>query len=349
MSARTYDLVVRAVIRHGDSDAVVLDRDDRTIAPGVYNLWLEDGGWVHLGEVVDERSATVTRVVQSVVPVGALRVGQRASWSGIYYRDPVDAGLTAKDVVVETTAGPAPAWLIRPQDGVGYRWAIHIHGLGSPRAGTLRGVKVASEAGLTSLVVTHRNDGEGPSVGSGRSTLGATETGDVAAAIRFALAHGAERVVLFGWSMGAAIALQLAVDDEFRDVIERLVLESPVLDWQSTINANCARAGSPSWFGVCARPWLRSRRLSRLMGLPAPIPLDRFDWIGRVDELEVLTLILHGRDDTSAPHAVSRLVANRRQGQVRLESFDADHTMTWNANAERWQGVVSEWSGVRTT
>lgn len=46
---------------------------------------------------------------------------------------------------------------------------------GSSRAGTLRGVQVATELGYTSLVVTYRNTAEGPRVGTGRSTLGHTE------------------------------------------------------------------------------------------------------------------------------------------------------------------------------
>ncbi|MFL0410984.1 alpha/beta hydrolase family protein [Microbacterium paludicola] len=335
-----YDLMVHDVIRHGGQVAVVLNRTPRTQVPGRYNLWLEDGGWVRLGAIVDERSTTVTRAVVGMTPDTKLRPGVRASWSGIFYRDPADAGLDALDVVVETPAGSAPAWLIHPSGGPSDHWAIHIHGLGSPRAGTLRGVLVAADVGLTSLVVSYRNDGEGPRVGSGRSTLGATETDDVRAAVRFALSHGARRVVMFGWSMGAAIALQLAADPEFDGVIERLVLDSPVLDWRSAIGANCARAGLPPWFGILARPWLQERSLARFAGLRAVILLDQWDWLDRAAELSVPALILHGVEDSSAPHAVVAHLAHLRSDGIRLETFDADHTMNWNADPERWQTSV---------
>jgi len=345
---RVFDLSVRDIVQHEGGDAVVLDRTAHTSAPGLYNLWLEDGGWVRIGPVVGETRDSVTRVVESTTPVGALRAGSRCSWSGIYYRDPADAGLDAVDVVVHTPVGPAPAWLVHPSEGSGDWWTIHIHGLSSPRAGTLRGVAVAAECGLTSLVVTYRNDGEGPTVGTGRSTLGATEMEDVRAAMHYALNHGARRIVLFGWSMGAAIALQMAADAEFRGVVDGLVLESPVLDWQSTINANCARAGLPAWFGVFARPWLGYRALARRIGLESEVQLDHFDWIARADELHIPTLILHGTGDTSATHAVSKRLAGLRPRVILLESFDADHTMTWNSDSPRWRTVVREWLDLLT-
>src|SRR5690606_6894129 len=155
----------------------------------------------------DRGVGQVARVVTGSSSGLRPRAGDRVSWSGIYYATPADAGLDARDVFIDTPAGPAPAWRV---DGDLSTWAIHIHGLGSPRVGTLRGVRVASELGLTSLVVSYRNDGEGPTVGSGRSALGAAEVEDIEAAIGYAVRRGAERIVLFGWSMGAAIALQVA-------------------------------------------------------------------------------------------------------------------------------------------
>lgn len=334
-------MTVVDVVPHDGQDAVLLPRTARTAEAGRYNLWLEGGGWVKIGQVANKTTSTVTRVIDGETPV-KLEPGRRVSWSGIYYRDPADAGLDATDIMIETPAGPAPAWLIGPWDGSD-RWAIHIHGLGSQRAGTLRGVEAAKAVGLISLIVSYRNDGEGPAVGAGRSTLGVAELEDVRAAARYAIAQGARRIVLFGWSMGAAIALQLAADAEFRDAIDCVVLESPVLDWQSTINANCERAGLPSWFGRLARPWLQSRALSWLIGLEVSVPLDRFDWIDRASQLSVPALILQSVDDTSTRYDVSCRLANLRRDLVRLETFHADHTLSWNSAPERWRHVVQAW------
>ncbi|WP_241980123.1 alpha/beta hydrolase family protein [Cryobacterium glaciale] len=322
---------------------VVLDRSQRTATPGDYCLIVENGGWVRLSPEVEDRGPQLVgrEVVGELWP--GVAAGQRASWSGIYFQTPADAGLQSTDVEIQTDVGPAPAWLVTSRDAPSPTWAIHIHGLGSTRAGTLRGVQVASEAGLTSLVVTYRNDGEGPSVGTGRSDLGAAEVDDVRAAVRFARENGARSVILFGWSMGGAIALQLAADPKLRGIVAGVVLESPVLDWVSTIKANCARSGLPAQTGVLAMPWLNFRPLARMTGLINPVVLRRFDWIARVDELTVPTLILHGTLDTSSPFESSTRLRELRPDIVDLEAFDADHTMSWNSDCERWRAGLSAW------
>lgn len=345
---RRFDLVIREVTGSGDERTVSLDQTRQTIEPGRYSLLLERGGLVRLGSAVrDMGPGLVGREVVGGGGAAGLVAGDRASWSGIYYSDPSDAGLNAVDVDIPTGAGPAPAWLIDPAGEASSTWAIHIHGLGSPRAGTLRGVQVASELGLTSLVVTYRNDGEGPWVGTRRSTLGATEVGDVRSALDFARACGARRFVIFGWSMGGAIALQLAADPALQPELAGLMLESPVLDWVSTIKANCARAGLPGWAGLLAIPWLDVSTLARLAGLPRAVGVGRFDWIARVDEIATPTLALHGTADTSSPFEVAARLERLRPDLVTLEPFEVDHTMSWNADPERWHQTVLNWLAPR--
>lgn len=343
ISPRTYDLTIRSIDRSGDRPIVFMDRTSQTTATGDYSLLLESGGLVQLSsEVIYRGPALVGRTI-ALETSPMLEEGMRVSWSGIYFLSPRDAGFEATEVSVETSDGPAPAWLIPGEQGSPDRWAIHIHGMGSPRAGTLRGVQVAAASGLTSLVVSYRNDGDGPFVGNGRSTLGATETHDVSAAVRFAIEKGAHRVVLFGWSMGGAIAMQLANNPEFRGDVDGLVLDSPVLDWVSAIKANCARAKLPEWLGLLALPWLSFKVLSRVAGLRNPIDLRRFDWVARAEEVTVPLLILHGRGDKSSPFEASARLRSLRPDLIELEAFDADHTVSWNSDRERWQLTSSNW------
>ncbi|TFD59604.1 alpha/beta hydrolase [Cryobacterium sp. Hh38] len=343
VSVRKFDLTIRGVDSSGERPIVILDRTPRTTARGDYCLILENGGWVKLAPGVEDRGPSLVGrgVVGESEP--AVEAGQRASWSGIYFQTPADAGMQSTDVEIQTDVGPSPAWLIPHEGPPSSTWAIHIHGLGSTRAGTLRGVQVASEAGLTSLVVTYRNDGEGPHVGSGRSELGAAEVDDVRAAVDYARENGAGSVILFGWSMGAAIALQLASDATLRGVVSGMVLDSPILDWVATLRANCARAGLPAWAGTLAVPWLNVRPLSRLTGLANPVDLRSFDWIARAHELTVPTLILHGTLDTSSPFALSNRLRVLRPEVVDLERFEADHTMSWNSDNGRWRDIVVSW------
>ncbi|AWB89447.1 alpha/beta hydrolase family protein [Salinibacterium hongtaonis] len=151
------------------------------------------------------------------------------------------------------------------------------------------------------------------------------------------------QVILFGWSMGAAIALKLADEPEFLDVVAGLILESPILDWVSTLKANCARAGLPEWITLLALPWLCSRTLSRATGLQNPINLRRFAWLARANELTAVILIVHGRGDTSSPVELAARLSFLRVGLVNLEVFDADHTMTWYSDRERWREAIFSW------
>lgn len=181
VGARTYDLVIRSVEHDGDATMVMLDRNRSTAAPDIYNLWLEQGGWAQLGDEVHPREpGKVARLVTGTSDGLCLKLGDRASWSGIYFATPQDAGLDACDVTIRTPKGYAPAWRIDVDPSI---WAIHVHGLGSMRAGTLRGVQVATELGYTSLIVSYRNNGEGPRIGTVRSTLGFTEADDIEEAV----------------------------------------------------------------------------------------------------------------------------------------------------------------------
>lgn len=345
MSERSHGLTIRAVERDVDTCTLVLDRTTETTRPGIYSLWFKHGGWAQLGSKAQGRGPTqIARVVTGPSENLTPQPGDRVSWSGIYYATPRDAGLEARDIMITTQNGPAPAWRIDSNPSI---WAIHIHGLGSTRAGTLRGVQVATDLGYTSLVVSYRNDGEGPLIGNGRSTLGFIEADDVDAAIGYAIRRGAEKIVLFGWSMGANIALQLAhpvqYRMQYRGLIVALVLDSPVLDWTDVIRANCKRAGLTEHAGRLAMPWLTTQPLAQLLGLPCVLPLEEMNWVKRAHELEVPMVILHGAQDDSAPISAARSIQRQRPDLVTLESFDAGHTLNWNVEPARWGDTVTKW------
>ncbi|OYO20887.1 phospholipase [Enemella dayhoffiae] len=337
---RTFDLTIRGV-EYDDDGLIVLDRTEQTTAPGIYNLWFEHGGWAQLwAEIVDRGPDRVARRITDTAPGRTPKAGDRASWSGIYYATPADAGIRARDITIPAPAGPCPTWRI---DGESSTWAIHIHGLGSTRAGTLRGVLAATELGYNSLVVSYRNTAEGPRVGTVRSTLGDAETPDVDEAIGYAVRRGAQRIVIFGWSMGAAIALQLADHPRHQGLIAALVLDSPVLNWAEVVKTNCARSGLPAAAGHLAIPWLTLAPLARTVGLPGRIPLRSFDWTSRAADLATPTLILHGSRDDSVPIRLSQALREARPDLVELETFDAGHTLCWNTDPDRWQRTATTW------
>ncbi len=176
----------------------------------------------------DRRAATVTRVVERV-DSGRLSTAAAGIWSGYVYPTPSQLDLPYVDVEIPVEIGSAPAWKFAPADdsiasGV---WAIHIHGMGGTKAGALRGVPVAARLGLTSLVVSYRNDGQAPASVDGRNNLGQSEWRDVEAALAYPIDQGARRIFLFGWSLSGSIALQAAARSKYRRQIVGLILDAP--------------------------------------------------------------------------------------------------------------------------
>ncbi|MFE4079269.1 alpha/beta hydrolase family protein [Paenarthrobacter sp. YIM B13468] len=277
---------------------------------------------------------------------GNLELARAGIWSGYVYSKPEQLGVPYADVDIPVVDGVAPAWRFNPSAGgeTAGTWAIHIHGMGGRRAGTLRGIPVARRLGMTSLVVSFRNDGDAPPSSDGRYSLGQGEWRDVEAAINYAVSNGAARIVLFGWSLGAAIALQAAALSTSSSRVAGLVLDAPVFDWRTTLAANAKAAGLPQPLVHLGLRILRSKALRWVTGLGEPICLDSLDWLTRAAELSKPILVLHGEKDNTTPFEASRKAASLRPDLIRLVQFNVEgHSLEWNVDPEKWERSVEDW------
>jgi pimeloyl-ACP methyl ester carboxylesterase len=310
-------------------------------------LWFGNGkGHACIGPVVDEEmhKGTVTRFVERV-DSGDLHAAAAGIWSGYAYSKPEQLGLPFEDVEIQVDGGMAPAWKFAPTSAglMSSTWAIHVHGMGGKRAGALRGVPVASRLGITSLVVSFRNDGEAPPSHDSRYSLGQNEWLDVEAAIRYAVDNGAEQIVLFGWSLGGSMALRAANLSAQSDRIIGLVLVAPVLDWAETLTSNGSASGLPKAIARAGLRMLASDAGRWVTGLKQSIDLSALDWLTRAGDLKTPTLILHGIDDKSTPVSASKRFAELRHDLVQLVRFDVPgHSLEWNADTEKWESSVTQ-------
>jgi pimeloyl-ACP methyl ester carboxylesterase len=337
------NIEVRAVEETADAMTITLPLTADTVLPGVYSFWFDaDRGHARLGDVIDRNAESVTREVLKV-DSGDLTKARRGRLGGSVYLSPGDLGLDFQDVEVPVSAGSAPAWLV-PGGEHQDTWAIMIHGRGAKRVETLRGVSTAHDAGMTTLCVSYRNDGEAPDVNNGRYGLGATEWRDVDSAIRYAIEHGARDVVLFGWSMGGAIALQVANLSQHRTRVLGLVLDGPAVNWFDILDHQ-AKINRLPYISGRVGTWLLTHPLGKkITGLTAPINLRSLDWVARADEIRVPTLILHSQDDDFVPYSSSLKLAETNPEAITLETFDtAGHVGEWNIDPERWERVTGEW------
>lgn len=341
-------LPVRAV----HPDRVHLDTTAESERGG-YLALRQSGGAVHvrLGPV-DGRPTrtTVSRPLLAADTEEPLRV-DKAATNGFYWAGtPRTAhGLNTEEVEVDSPVGHMPAWLVRPdpargpEPGTADTWAILIHGHGSMRGEALRVIPLLHRLGLTSLTITYRNDTGAPASADRMHHLGLAEWEDTEAAIEFALARGARRIVLMGWSMGGGIALRTSVHSAHREVIRSLVLDSPAVDWQDILVYHATALRAPRPMRRLALWMMTSRIGARLVRLREPLALHEMRAEYHAAHLIHPTLLFHALDDATVPPAPSRRLAALRTDLVEFVPVEgASHTREWNRDPARWERTVAE-------
>jgi alpha-beta hydrolase superfamily lysophospholipase len=328
------------------AQTITLSRTPDTQLPGRYGLFTNGtASYIKLGSVLSEDESSVKRKLLTHIGADA-QLSPEAHFSGWYYDHPDELHLPYTPELIGSVVGPCPAWLFPAGDGD--VWAIQVHGRGTTRAECLRAVPVFHGLGITSLVVSYRNDGEAPRSRAGTYSLGATEWRDVDAAVGFARRRGAKRIILMGWSMGGAIALQLSLNSAHRDAIAGLILESPVIDWRVVLEYQARAMRVPPAVSGLAIGALQTEWATPITRAGSAIPFDRLDVVSRARELRHPILILHSDDDGFVPSDASHDLVVARPDLVDLRVFEvARHTKLWNYDQERWSDSIRNWISER--
>jgi alpha-beta hydrolase superfamily lysophospholipase len=248
----------------------------------------------------------------------------------VYVGNPGDAlGLDHADVDIPGELGSLPAWFV---PGVRDIWVIAVHGLGTTREHAMNLMEFLGRRGFPVLALAYRGDLGAPRSPDGLNHLGETEWRDLDAAIRYAVRYGARQVVLHGWSTGATMALRAAAHSGMRERVSGLVLDSPVLSWETTLRALASARRTPG-----ALLPLAVRAAQGRTGLHG----DRITDAADPGRLSVPTLIFHGPDDTVAPWALSRRLADSRTDLISLHTVRrAPHAAMWNADPQSYEETL---------
>ncbi|WP_181009894.1 alpha/beta hydrolase family protein [Ornithinimicrobium sufpigmenti] len=331
-----------------DAGTVTFRATPWTSAPGRYGLWLDRGaGHARVGQVLAEdhelKPPTVTRELLGV-DQGELAPGP-ARWNKYFFcGTPGSAlGLDYEDVVVTSDIGDLGAWRVPPQEGTDNGdWAVLVHGRSAMREETLRAVPVLHRLGYTTLIPMYRNDIGAPASSDGRYSLGMAEWRDVDAALRYALAHGARRLVLVGWSMGGAIVLQALNRSDVAHRVHRVILNGPVIDWGNVLAHQADLHFIPRPIDHLARSLLRSRLSRHLLGIAEPVDVAATNWVDRADEVTHRIFIIHSATDETVPYGPSQDLARRRPGLVHTFVWPRSrHCQEWNTNPSLWDDLVA--------
>jgi fermentation-respiration switch protein FrsA (DUF1100 family) len=223
--------------------------------------------------------------------VALVYVGQRALQ---YFPDrlrtaPAAAGLSeAKEVVLTTSDGERViVWHMPPRDEKPV--LLYFHGNGGSLAWRVERFRALTADGTGLVALSYR--------GYGGSTGRPTETGmiaDAAAAYDFAVSHyPADRIALWGESIGSGVAVALAADKP----VDRVVLESPFTSVTDI-------AAQIYWF-------LPVRWLIK----------DPFRSDLRIAKVKAPVLVLHGDRDTIVPFALGEKLYTLIQAPKRFVRF----------------------------
>jgi len=241
---------------------------------------------------------------------------------------PVQGPYELEEVSYDTPLGEMDAWYL-PGDGP--TWVIHIHGLGTtpveaePLFAPLQG------AGYPQLSITYRNDEGQPMDPSGYYQYGATEWEDVAGAVDYAVANGAQNVVLNGFSTGGAHAMSF-LSRQPQEVVIGMLMDAPNVDFGRTVDYAVSQRDLPLL--PLPVPATLSATAKFLTSLRIGVNWKLLDYIADADEtIRQPVLIHHGTEDLRVPLETSLdLQATNPdliqlitvEGAGHIESYDVD-------------------------
>jgi alpha-beta hydrolase superfamily lysophospholipase len=302
---------------------ITLGHSDEADRPGTYGLeWI--GGHAIVGSILSSDEEGVTRRLSQVD--GYVVPGTDAGFdSNVFTGSPHAAlGVPSSSVQVHGQLGPLPAWLVPAKDGTQDDWAIVVHGInGTPQEG-LRLVPRLRAAGLSSLLITYRDDLGAPGSPDGLHHLGQTEWRDLEAAARYAIGHGARRLVLVGYSMGGAVIAQFMERSRLAPRAAALVLDAPVLDWRRVLEFNATEKGLPASSAI---------PLEWAIGARIDADWDSLDALQHPEDFQLPILLFHGVEDEVVPIEGSDEFAEELPNRVTYYRVPrAGHTQSWNVD-----------------
>ncbi|MGI5203933.1 alpha/beta hydrolase family protein [Spirillospora sp. CA-108201] len=312
-------------IEDAGDGTVTLPREPGTERPGAWALaW--KGGRALLGPVVGGNDEQVVRKV-SPVEGDLVKDAPAVIDHWMYDGDPKTAlGLPFQDVMYPSEVGPMPAWLVPGTTGKG-TWVIGVHGRNADKAETFRVMRTVHALGMPMLSIAYRNDVGAPPSQDRRNHLGDKEWHDVVSAIGYARAHGATGVVLYGWSMGGAMALTtLQRDPSF---VRGVVLDSPVVDWNATLDKQGDARHLPGFMTDIAKRVLQWR---------IGIDLTDFDMRRFAPHLRTPVLMFTTEDDATVANGPAFAFAREAPpGTVTHIPTPGDHTESWNVDPAAYE------------
>lgn len=292
-----------------------------------------DGGCAQVGEI---QQIDTQKVVREFVPLtGNLKRGDMVRLDAFPFPDDLQQafGLPTQKLVFSSPLGVFHGFFIAAHRNT---WVIFVHGKRDhPPRKPLRAypiIPVVTKLGFPSMIITYRNDLGTPASPDGYHWHGLTEWKDLEGAARYALEHGAEELILVGYSMGGAIVMNFLYQSPLAKKVQRAILDAPMLDLSATIDLGAQMKGLPNVLSSIGR---------FIAGIRFKIDWKSLDYLSRTNELRVPILLFHGDADTTVPVETSEALARARPDIVEYHPVPgATHIRSWNMNPAAYETAV---------
>jgi pimeloyl-ACP methyl ester carboxylesterase len=337
-------LVPKRDVRPFDLEVVDLQKDRITLRvtfqtknddwrrDGIWGLrW--NGGYAQVGKI---QHIDTQKVVRKFVPLtGNLKRGDMVRLDAFAFPDdPQQAfGLPTQKLVFSSPLGVFHGWFIAAHRNT---WVIFVHGKRDhPPRKPLHAypiIPVVAKIGLPSMIITYRNDLGAPASPDGYHWYGLTEWKDLEGAARYAVEHGAEKLILVGYSMGGAVVMNFLYRSPLAEKVRCAILDSPMLNLSATIDFGGRLIGLPDFL-------ISLGKLTA--GIRFNIDWKALDYLRRTNELRVPNLLFHGDADTTVPVETSEALAKARPDIVSYHRVPgATHIRSWNMNPAAYETAV---------
>lgn len=299
-----------------------------TLVTGVYALLWQDGYGL-LGEVLKQFGDEVEREVR-LLAGSPPRAGAQARIDNFVYRqDPGQLGLAFEELKLAGPVGDLRAWFV-PQEGGTAVLLLHGRRRGQLTE-LLRPIGAFNQLGLPALALAYRNHDASAASPDGLFHYGASEWQDALVGALELKRRGYERVLLYGASMGGAVALEaLKRWPAQAPEVVGLVLDSPLVDPYPVIQLGAQKTGVP------------------LPGLLAQVGMRVASWRTGVDfrtlrqqdsagGIAVPLLLIGGQADSTVPiGAIDRFAAAVAAPLTYRRLQGVEHVDAWNHDPARY-------------
>lgn len=304
----------------------------------VIAAYLGVAGWIAASKI-GTYALGVGAPAGTAAPGGAARIPQSGPAAIAYRGTPRDGfGYDYSEILVPGQLGDLPAYYVPPGPSPGTTrrtWAIFVHGLAGTRQHGYRFLPGLHDAGFPIMLISYRNDPGTAGDPSGMHAYGLTEWRDLDAAVRYALDHGASKVLLAGESMGAAIIGQFLRHSAHANRISAVILDSPAVDMPHIIRGQAAARHVPfsGWItriGV----WLADRRF--------PVQLSQARSLTTMQSFPGPMFIAQGDVDPLVPVGLADSLANGRAAPTTyLRTRGAGHGESYYADPARYRRAMA--------